>query len=134
LKEQFWEDKMPYIQWNTFIDNHKTRFCVMIRFRDYAELRKKVRGPIVTKEGKQFPTPNALIKAMAKLVKGDYTIKSGPVSQIVMIADKEAAEQFAKAMGVRQWAQGNGKPCSAMADTSISHDQMVELSKRLKLL
>jgi hypothetical protein len=127
-------DKMPSIQWNTFIDKHKTRFCIMIRFRDYAELRKKVKGPITTTDGKEFPTPNALLKAMAKLVKSDYTIKSGPVSQIIMISDKSEAEQFANAIGGRQWAPGNMKPCSAMADTSISHKEMVELSKKLRLL
>ena len=125
---------MPNIQWNTLIDKYKTRYCVVIRFRDYQELRKKVKGPIMTKEGKEFPTPNALVKAMAKRLKSDHAIKSGPASQLIMIAEKTEAEQFAKALGARQWAQANGKPCSATADTSISHDKMVELCKTLKLM
>jgi hypothetical protein len=125
---------MPSVQWNTFIDTHKVRFCVGIRFHDYADLRKKVKGPIMTTDGKDFPTPNALVKAMAKRLKGDYTIKSGSASQIIMIADKAEAEAFAKALGSRKWTPGNGTPCTATADSSIKHEQMLGLAKALGLL
>lgn len=125
---------MPNIQWNKFIDTHKTRFCVTIYFSDYPALRKRVKGPIMTTEGKEFPTPNAVTKAMAKAIKCDYTIKSSGAEQIVMIAEKEEAAAFAKAVGAKNWMQGNGKPCSATNSARISHKIMVGLAKAAQLM
>ncbi|MBB4396899.1 hypothetical protein [Bradyrhizobium sp. ERR14] len=125
---------MPNVQWNKFIDTHKTRFCVTIYFSDYLELRKRVKGPIMTKDGKEFPTPNAVTKAMAKAIKCDYTIKSGGAEQIVMIAEKEEAAAFAKAVGAKRWMQSDGKPCLATNSARISHEVMVGLAKTARLM
>jgi hypothetical protein len=125
---------MPSLQWNKFIDAYATRYCVVIHFPDYGPLKKRAKGPILTREGKEFPSPNAIVREIAKRIKTDYTIKSGVVSQIVMMSDRAEAETFAKALGSTQWRRGDGAPCSATTACAIDGERMVDLAKKLKLV
>lgn len=125
---------MPNVQWNKFIDDHNDRYCVAVHFQDYAQLKKRVKGTITTTEGKVYPTPNELVRAVAKRLKQDYAIKSENASQLIMFADKAEAAAFAKAFGAKEWQKGNGKPCTASTLCVVDGESQTRLAKHLKLL
>lgn len=131
---------MPKLDWNVFYNKYNTRVCLYVQFADYARAKaaaKKAKRPFLLADGRKVPTPGRIMaKFAAKYLKGDYSIDpihAGAI-QHLMVADPADVSTLKQVFQIRQFRQGDGKPCSLGASHSVDWKSHLHVSKQLGLL
>jgi hypothetical protein len=92
---------MAELKLNAFVKKHKNGICINLSFSDYfyALKRQGGKGPLILTGtgGKELPTPNVTIRALAKKMKGDWVLKSvRTIGQHLILSDQTDAENILK--------------------------------------
>jgi hypothetical protein len=139
---------------NAFIEKHKHGTLVVLDFADARILKrqattrtkqatKKVAKPQVKllrardKDGKDLPTPNQIVQALAKAaLKGDYFIESGVAGtvQSLFIADDTEAKALADSFPHAAAKRGDGRPAKLAYNALVDGKTAGTMARNLKLM